>query len=455
MTSFGMAGIFPNRINENDIIIDPTIETPSDNTQEELRSEVQDFEDIMALDYRYCIMVEGVAQESNLWVPRNQNETGLADTDLQRFKNVTWNECVVRKFLTTEKGDVSTVGRSMISIIQALNLQWKNLQVMGVHPKIEAAEKQVIMRCFEENLFDFTLQLGMVSRAFRRCQHFSDFFANAVGGYVCHNTGRTPGLSKTMYGSDIDFAYREKNYMFLVNALRKKKDIIQKCIQHADSVDYISRLTQLKIIKSISPNVDLQDYDMGKPQQPMYVTSQGGSPGIDIRDIIQLLESKIPKSLDKPYNPKEFESLKRDIADMADTVNGFKDSLIKSEQNALGIIKNIDVTLENFNKLDLGTIVFCEMQARDELYQILHHIHEIIRQLLESQDGSGLARVPPEPVRQPIPQRVQDFIRRQRPVMMQVANEALLSEPVTFERLTRQRTTVAPVTQPHIVLDGV
>ena len=39
--------------------------------------------------------------------------------------------------------------------------------------------------------------------------------------------------------------------------------------------------------------------------------------------------------------------------------------------------------------------------------------------------------------------------------MMQVANEALLSEPVTFERLTRQRTTVAPVTQPHIVLDGV
>jgi len=258
-----------------------------------------------------------------------------------------------------------------------------------------------------------------------------------------------------MYGSDIDFAYREKNYIFLVNALRKKKDIIQKCIQHSDSVDYISRLTQLKIIKSISPNVDLQDYDIGKPQQPMYVTSQGGSPGIDVRDIIQLLESRIPKSTDKPFNLREFDALRKEITDMATTISNYKDYLIKSEEYAVGIINNMNHTLENFNKLDLSTVVFCEMQAREELYQILHHIHLIIRQMLESQDGSGLAHLPTPPVRPPIPERVQDFIQKQRAQLARVGNEALLSEPVTFERLTRQRTTLPIVAQAHGALDGV
>jgi len=433
MTSFGMSGVFPNRIDDTDMIVDPFLDKPSDKTQEELRSEVQDFEEIMALDYKYCTMVEGVSQESNLWVPRNQNETGLVDTDLQKFKNVTWNECVVRKFLTSEKGDVNTVGQSMINIIQALNLQWKNLQVMGVHPKIEAAEKQVIMRCFEDNLFDFTLQIGVVARAFRRCEHFSDFYANAVGGYVCHNTGRTPGLSKTQYGSDIDFSYREKNYFFFVNALRKRKDIVQKCIMHSDNVDYVSRLTQLKILKPMGPNVDLQDYDIGKPQQPMYVTSQGSNTGIDIGDIIKLLDNKITKMLERGEEtplPR-----RRPILEPED-MRGDYASLLR---NAETVYQQITSSLHQFNDLDLQAVIQFETMARAEIFQIMEHLNQMIQHLA----AGNVTGIPPPPAPAPLPRAVDNFIRRVRPALS-VGNEAVLND-TPFTRLPRVASTLDPL----------
>jgi hypothetical protein len=434
-----MSGIFPDKINDDDIIVDPFLEKPTENTQIQLRSEVQDFEDIMALDYKYCIMVEGVSQESNLWVPRNQNETGLVDTDLQKFKNVTWNECVVRKFLTSEKGDVNTVGKSMINIIQALNLQWKNLQVMGVHPKIEAAEKQIIMRCFEENLFEFSLQIGVIARAFRRCVHFSDFFANAVGGYVCHNTGRTPGLSKTMYGADIDFAYREKNYIFFLNALRKRKDIIQKCIQHADNVDYVSRLTQLKIIKSMGPVVDLQDYDTGKPQQPMYVTTQGTSTGIDVGDIIRLLDSKIAKITERTSESRaEFHSSKRTYSH-DDSERRFSSTI----QAANSVIQQLGEFLQQFHNSDLQAIIAFQIQARDELFTILHYVHEMIEKL----SRGDLSSIPSAPTPAPLPKIVDDFIKKRKISPSRVGNETMLTDNVQFTRMTRDNPNLQPLAQ--------
>ena len=247
----GMGGLFYQVAQPDVLIVDMGVE-PSNHTQSDLRSEIGDFEDLMVLDYNYCAHVEGVCQETKLWVARNQNRTGLQDADLQRFKNVAWNECVVKKFLSTKEGDAELVGKSMMSIIQALNLQWESLQVMGLHPKIEAAEKQVIMSCMEKAFIPYELDVGKIARSFRRCEHFCDFFANAVGAQIVANTGRTPGLSKTMYGTDMDYAYKDKALYYFESSLQRFKHMVQKCISNSDNADYIDRLSQLKVIKQPS-----------------------------------------------------------------------------------------------------------------------------------------------------------------------------------------------------------
>jgi hypothetical protein len=271
-----MAGRFfyPDSISDETLIVDPSIQ-PAHDTQEELRSEIQDFETVIAMDYKYCMSVEGACQESNLWVARNQHETGLADIDLQRFKNVAWNECVIRKFLNNKDGDAELVGKSMINIIQSLNLQWKNLQVMGLHPKIESAEKQVVMSCMENGLITFDLDVGKIARALRRCEHFADFFANAVGGQVVANSGRTPGLYKTKIGTDWDYTYKNKTLFYLERVLERNKAKMDHCLNESDHVDYIHRLTQLKIIKPDS-SVELSAY------QPPYMPSSGGGSSIQV-----------------------------------------------------------------------------------------------------------------------------------------------------------------------------
>ena len=201
------------------LIVDPD-SVPESESQENLRVELEDYEALMSNDHAYCTHVEGAAQESNLWVPRNQHETFLTEADLQRFKNVAWNECVVKKFLAGRDGAADTVGQSMIDIVRNLNLQWGRLHIMGLHPKVESAEKQVVMVCMDKGLLPFGLDVGKVSRSLRRCEHFRDFFANAVGGQVVANTGRTPGLAKTQYGTDMDYAYKNKTQFFLERARR-------------------------------------------------------------------------------------------------------------------------------------------------------------------------------------------------------------------------------------------
>jgi hypothetical protein len=416
-----MGGFFPNRISDTDIILDPTNEKPSEKTQDDLRLEVEEFEDIMAIDYKYCIMVEGVSQESNLWVPRNQNETGLVDTDLQKFKNVAWNECVVRKFLTSEKGDVKFMGKSMINIIQTLNLQWKNLQVMGIHPKIEAAEKQVLMRCFEDRLIDFDLNVSKIARSLRRCNHFSDFFANAVGSYVCHNTGRTPGLSKTMYGSDIDFAYKEKNYLHFANALQKRKDIFLTCLKNTDHVDYIERLTRLKVIKKIEPNVDLADYDTGKcQQQPMYIPQSNGS-YIDMGEILNFIGSKLDKIKIRPQDNEQI-SAQQDIID---------------EQ-----IKTLTREMSAFTERNSFRAV---IEAQYHMLNALQTMMEEITDRIQNYFSDPTRHPRPAPLTlPPMPSIVRDFIQRGDDPLRSasVANETVFTEAgADFTRNLRQRIT--------------
>jgi hypothetical protein len=270
----GMGGVFY-QVSDPDVLIVDLEATPSQASQSDLRTEVGDFEDLMSMDYEYCCAVEGVAQEGNLWVARNQNKTGLADADLQRFKSVAWNECVVKKFLQSREGDADLVGSSMVAIVQALNLQWSSLQVMGLHPKIEAAEKQVVMNCMEKNFLAHELDVAKVARAFRRCDNFCHYFANAVGAQVVANTGRTPGLSKTQYGTDLDYAYRDKALYYFEGALQRYRPIASRCIQEADSVDYVARLAQLKVVRPPG-RVNLQRVESDRRDIVVPVVAGGG-----------------------------------------------------------------------------------------------------------------------------------------------------------------------------------
>ena len=132
-----MGGQFLYRQVLDSVVIDEG-RVPTDTTQEDLRSEVEAHQTLFDLDHDYCIAVEGASQESHLWVARNQTATGLTDVDLQRFKSIAWNECVVKRFLDSGSSlDAQAAGASMLSIVQTLNLQWKGMEVMGLHPKVE------------------------------------------------------------------------------------------------------------------------------------------------------------------------------------------------------------------------------------------------------------------------------------------------------------------------------
>jgi hypothetical protein len=302
-----IGGFFKQILGSQSLLIDSK-NPPQTNTQEVLKSEVEDYETILLDDYNYCMNVEGSSQESNLWISRNLADSGFAESDLQRFKNVAWNECVVKKFLANKEGNSEIIGKSMINIIRSLNLQWKNFQVMGLHPKVESAEKQIVMHVMEKGLVPFDHDVGKIARIFRRCKHFNAFFANAVGGQIVANSGRTPGLAKTMYGQDLDYAYRNKALFFFESALQRMGVHIVECIQNTNNVDYVARLSDLKIVtpdSSSSVELNVPYSEMPKPMiLPGYTrsndnASSGGTVNImpNADNIVDLLERRLEKGL--------------------------------------------------------------------------------------------------------------------------------------------------------------
>jgi len=329
-----MGGVFY-QVARPDVLIVDAATKPGPTTQEALRNEISDYEELMAMDYEYCNAVEGVSQESGLWVARNQHRTGFADADLQRFKNVTWNECVVKKFLTSREGDADVVGKSMLNIIQSLNLQWGSLQVMGLHPKIEAAEKQIVMSCMERALLPFDVDVGKIARTLRRCDHFCDFFANAVGAQIVANTGRTPGLSKTMYGTDMDYAYRDKAIFYLERALQRCAAVVADCIRNVDSTDYVPRLTQLKIVQPEGA-VELQALQQNQAPGAAAAIAVPTDPGISRSFVKDAIQDGIKKGFDG--------------VQMADVKQGLEQVKAQTAQSSEALQNLADVLLRNLTE---------------------------------------------------------------------------------------------------------
>ena len=249
MRPMGGSFLYSQVADEDTLVVDPDV-PPQATTQGQLRHEVERFQAYFDMDLYFCRAVEGVSQESNLWVARNSDASGLSDVDLQRFKNIAWNECVVKRFLPTQEGSVTDVGRSMLQIVRNLNLQWRGFEVMGLHPKVEAAEKQIVMLCMEKRLLAHDLDVGRVARCLRRCPNFRDFFSNAVGCHIVAKTGHTPGLSKTQYNTDLDYVYKNQGLYFFESALKRNCGLVVDCIAEGSplGVDYITRLCGLKLV---------------------------------------------------------------------------------------------------------------------------------------------------------------------------------------------------------------
>ena len=259
---------------EGTLVVDPGV-NPDATTQHQLKSEIERYQVYFDMDMHFCKSVEGAAQEACLWVVRNADTTGLSEVDLQRFKNIAWNECVVKRFLTTQHSDVSTVGKSMLNIIRTLNLQWKGMEIMGLHPKIESAEKQVVMSCMEKRLIGFDLDVGRIARCLRRCPHFRDYFSNAVGCHIVAKTGHTPGLSKTQYSADLDYVYKNQGLFFFESALQRNRGMLVECIGDESplGVDYLPRLCGLKLVSK-------GDVILQNPQdKPSVIVSTGDNSG--------------------------------------------------------------------------------------------------------------------------------------------------------------------------------
>lgn len=117
-------------------------------------------------------------------------------------------------------------------------------QVRGLHPKIEAAEKQLVLYCMQNGYINKSPKIDEIALQLRRSPTFSKIFANAVGCRVCALTGRTPGLAKTQYSTDLDYVYKTEGLMFLVGALRQYR------LEDTPQVDYVRKLASLVLISS-------------------------------------------------------------------------------------------------------------------------------------------------------------------------------------------------------------
>jgi len=367
---------------ENTLVVDPQ-SPPQAATQGQLRQEVEQYQVYFDMDLRYCRAVEGASQESNLWVARNTDATGLSDVDLQRFKNIAWNECVVKRFLPTQDGNsVLDVGRSMLQIVRNLNLQWRGFEVMGLHPKVEAAEKQIVMMCMEKRLLGYDLDVARIARCLRRCPHFSDHFSNAVGCHIVAKTGHTPGLSKTQYSTDLDYVYKNQGLYFFESALKRNRSLAADCILSDLGVDYISRLCGLKLVSK--GDVTLQN----PPEKP-------SAPGRDVAcDIAAGIAGGMAAAGGNTGNTDQFAGVAGRL--LAESMDAFREELggmIRST-DLPGIKRSYQEMINGFEKIKGDNIRL--IMAMDEITRGLRRDDRVLsRPVSPRRPSSAPAAAPP------------------------------------------------------------
>ena len=237
-------------------------------------------------DLQYCRLVEGAANETNLWVVRNTDKLNLSDSDLASFKNFTWNEVIAKKFDTAVNPNAS-----LLDMVRQFNLQYHSMEVRGLHPKIEAAEKQTVLQLMHNKILPFTHDVDQVALRLRRSPTLATVFANAIGCRVCALTGRTPGLSKTQYNSDLDYMYKREGWTFLCEALKKFK------LEPGPQIDYVLELSKLLFLTAAptGPAAAVPGGVASAPAAAVPAAAPGAAPAaaapaIDLTEVMNKLE---------------------------------------------------------------------------------------------------------------------------------------------------------------------
>ena len=215
--------------------------------QNQLLSELKKCDHLVQLDWRYAQMVAGASKMpmNMIWVARNQDDL-VNDTDLAALKDLTWNEIVKKRYLTSVPGTstVSDTATSMLEIVRQMNLQRRRFQIMGLHEQVEASEIHLILHLCQAGLLR-TDKYRITANRFRRHDRLFEAFGLAVGAFVCASAPFTLGAATTRYERDLQYEYKK-------NATALFVYVLQQNLGGMNAVeleeDYVARIARLIVV---------------------------------------------------------------------------------------------------------------------------------------------------------------------------------------------------------------
>jgi hypothetical protein len=217
-----------------------------------LANEVKGFEALHDLDMRYAVLTAGAAAMKvmdGVVVPRNEETSGLRRDDIDRCHETAWGEVILRRFLPTQTGNVQGIGRRMVDIMQTLNLQLQGFVLLGISPRVEAAETQVVQSLMSMGFLDYKWDIRETAIRLRRCDAFYAPFAMAVGGQACCNNALAIGVAETRYNRDLQYSYRDKALHEFKMSLHRMSSILWTTLSGVDGTDFVLRLSRLRIVQ--------------------------------------------------------------------------------------------------------------------------------------------------------------------------------------------------------------
>ena len=256
--------------------------------QATLADEVRGFESLHDLDMRYAVLTAGAATMKvmdGVVVPRNEETSGLRRDDIDRCHETAWGEVILRRFLPTQTGDVQGIGRRMVDIMQALNLQLQGFVLLGISPRVEAAETQTVQSLMTMGFLDYRWDIRETALRLRRCDALYAPFAMVVGGQVCCNNALAVGAAETRYNRDLQYSYRDKALQEFKMSLHRLNSILWTTLSAVDGTDFVLRLSRLRIVQQHRVNLPEAMDTRGGGGNITSVQVNGGGPG-DARPVV-------------------------------------------------------------------------------------------------------------------------------------------------------------------------
>jgi hypothetical protein len=248
-----MSGQFYHEQVADAVVVDPLVPAGRPPpAQEDLAQRILAYDHLFQKDLTYAEQVCGTSQlklQDFTLVSRNEHSAGFSQADLDRCHQVAWYDIVKRRFLPAEQGDVQAIGKRLVDVIQTLNLEVRGFVVLGLHPRVEAAESQVVIELMAMGFFDREWDARETALRLRRHPMLYVPFALAVGALTCCNYGLSIGASETRYNRDIQDRYRAKMLAALTATLHYHRGRVKDMLDEIDGTDYVLHLRALRLVK--------------------------------------------------------------------------------------------------------------------------------------------------------------------------------------------------------------